>query len=299
VAEAILLSDEEFELGDTGLGGDLHYIVVRAENAQDAYDTARAQSVADGAETYFGIPAGHVGGKHIGGGVWEVNVSYSPRARTDAGAAAGNTPAGSGGSGSAGGQDPEELTSREWTLTTGGGTRHITRSLSVRYQASNGGNPAPNDGNLIGHDESGVAGLDIEDPVAVIRWTDKVPRVTIGYFVKMCRLTAKTNHQAWKGFDYSELLCSGIDLHYKDGNGWDRSVTLKYRQNQGDDDIDITEPGTSEADRLWIPAGVKKGWDYIDVRYTKKVDGGFEVQVPTRVYVHQVYDAEDFNDFQL
>jgi hypothetical protein len=298
MAEAILLSDEEFELGDTGLGGDLHYIVVRAENAQDAYDTARAQSVADGAETYFGIPAGHVGGKHIGGGVWEVNVSYSPRARTDAGAAAGNTPAGSG-AGSAGGQDPEEAAPREWSLTTGGGTRHITRSISVPYQANRDGSICPNDGNLIGHTAEGVAGLDIEDPVAVIRWTDKVPRVTLGYFFTACTMTAKTNHQAWKGLEPQSALCSGIDLHFKDGNGWDRSVTLKVREgSKADEDPTVISPADEYGPAFTLPID-KLGWWHIDVRYTKKVANGFEVQVPTRVYVHQVYDTEDFNWFQI
>jgi hypothetical protein len=257
MAEAILLSDEEFELGDTGLGGDLHYIVVRAENAQDAYDTARAQSVADGAETYFGIPAGHVGGKHMGGGVW-------------------------------GG-----------TSGTARGPRHITRSISVPYQANRDGSICPNDGNLIGHTAEGVAGLDIEDPVAVIRWTDKVPRVTLGYFFTACTMTAKTNHQAWKGLEPQSALCSGIDLHFKDGNGWDRSVTLKVREgSKADEDPTVISPADEYGPAFTLPID-KLGWWHIDVRYTKKVANGFEVQVPTRVYVHQVYDTEDFNWFQI
>lgn len=320
MANAHLLSEEDFEVGNTGLGGTRRYLVTGAADSDEAYDAAVDQMIADGYTTYFGIPIGTISGRHLGGGVYEISIVYDPNARTLAPDGSGNTPAGSGGAGSGGGENPDAEMPREWTLTTGGGTRHITRSVATTYAVKKFNVPiAPwGDNGLIGSSENGVAGLDVIDVEPVIRWNDRVATVTIGYFHTMCRMTAKVNLYDWKGFFAGELLCCGVDLNYKDGDAWERSVTLKYSKNQGsvpwedapgigNNDAIVIIPGDPDPEVdtpiLQIDPVVyrKPGWHHIDVRYKKvpNEQGTGMTLEPTHLYVHKVYDEIDFDNFQL
>jgi hypothetical protein len=318
-ASAIFLSESEFEVGNTAAGGTRHYMVLRADDDPDAYAAAVEQAEEDGNLTYFGIPIGTIRGRHLGGGVYEVDIVYDPNARTLAPEGSGNTP--SGGSSTPPGTDPDAHMGREWTLTTGGGTRHITRSRKVTHAAKKFNIPIGEwtANNLIGESETGVAGLDIVDAAPIVRFNDKVPYVTVGYYRKMSELTGRVNRDNWDGFNAGELLNVGMDLHFKSGDGWDRSVTMNFSKNQGErafrdypgigeefnDEIVIIPGADPDVDLpiLSVDPGVyrKKGWEHLDVRYVRKpnADGSGMILEPSHFYIHEVYETGEFAAMQL
>jgi hypothetical protein len=294
-AVAYLLSESGFEIGNTGLSGRRRYIVVGATDDDVAYATARAKAIAEGFQTYFGIPIGSISGAHLGGNVYHVDIKYDPAARTEAAPAVGGVPGGGGGT-PAGGEDPSQQMGREWSLSTGGGTRHIVRSrrtvkvtLPTEFE-NNPEAPRPDYRQVIGLTDTGPEGTDVIAPDPTIRVRRKLAQLTLGYFLLLCRMTATVNLGHWKGFAEGELLFAGADADYRDGDGWNISYTFRFSRN---------EIAVQVSNSLTVIN--KRGHDYLWVRYADAAEpvAGVMIKVPKEAMLEEVYEYRDFNALEI
>ena len=175
----------------------------------------------------------------------------------------------------------------KFTFDTGGGTQHVTQSLST---AGRYGKSSAKYQGAIGFDGKNVQGVDITVPVfnfTESHWfTDA--QMSQGFKLTLFRLTGKTNAQAFRGFSGGEVLFLGAG-----GN------------RQGDDPSDKWEltykfaamPNRSNFSIGGITVVSKLGWEYLWVRYQDDVDDDNQeaIKVPVAVYVERVYEGANFS----
>jgi hypothetical protein len=181
------------------------------------------------------------------------------------------------------GDDPETV----YTFDTGGGTQHITQSLSTRnrYPAS-----APDYQGAIDYDGENVAGVDIIQPVYNFTETHFLPRSTVTQSFRnaLARKTGMYNNDGFRGYDPGEVLflgASGVRRGDRREDLWEITYRFAVSQNRSS----FTVGGIAVATKL--------GWDYLWVRYADEVDDALKqvVKKPVAVYLEKVYYGTDFS----
>lgn len=211
-------------------------------------------------------------------------------------------------------QDPLR---RSRSFDTSGGTTHITQTplygqlssqtiggvLTIepagnaesRYPSS-GENAAPVQYGAIGVDGNSVQGVDIVIPA--LQWTENydVPAqyVTTNYIKVVSALTGTVNKDPFRGFAGGEVLfmgCTGSqDWDAEKGNSpW--SLSYRFVASQNADGETGSRPKLKIGT---IEDVVKKGHEYLWVRYEDEVSDGTVLKKPKHVYVNQVYYTSNF-----
>jgi hypothetical protein len=185
------------------------------------------------------------------------------------------------------GDDPETV----YTFDTGGGTQHITQSISTRnrYPAS-----APDYEGAVGYDGENVAGVDIIQPVYNFTETHFLPRTTVTetFRARLARKTGMYNNDAFRGFDPGEVLFLGAS-GVRRGDGREDLWEITYRFAVSQNRSSFTVGGISVATKL--------GWDYMWVRYADEVDDTVKqvVKKPVAVYIEKVYYGTNFGSLGI
>ena len=185
-------------------------------------------------------------------------------------------------------QEPPETGDSSFSFDTGGGTQHITQSLSTigRYAASG---TAPDFKGAIGVTHDNVEGVDITVPVYNFSETHylSAAQVTTAYKGTLFQLTGKVNNGSFRGLAAGECLFLG--------------ASGSRRGTGPDDDWEITFRFAGSPNRTGITVGpisgiAKKGWEYLWVRYADTEDTGSNtlVKQPVAAYVEKVYEDGNF-----
>lgn len=191
--------------------------------------------------------------------------------------------------------EPEPL-KRARSFDTGGGTSHMTQALDERRY----GTGAPDQKKAIGVDDERVAGVDVVEPA--LQWSESydVPAayVTAAYIKTVSRLTGTTNDAEFRTFAAGEVLfvgCSGTqEWDEKKGDGpWTLTYKFIASPNAGSGE---TLPALTVGD---ISGVVKKGHEYLWVRYESAVDSQTLIKKPRHVYVNRVYRESDFSQLGI
>jgi hypothetical protein len=201
------------------------------------------------------------------------------------------------------GQDNEEQEAplrRTRSFDTGGGTQHITQAEAEQRYAATG--TAPNQNKAIGVDGDSVAGVDVIVPA--LQWTETydVPStyVTATYIKSVAALTGTVNNAAFRSFQPGEVLfagCSGNqEWDSEKGDGpWSLSYKFVASPNRGLP-TGVSGPATAAAIDVGSIGGiVKKGHEYLWIRYEAAVDGSDLLKRPKYAYVNQVYREASFS----
>ncbi len=247
---------------DELLSTELHYIVQGT-----ADDLAAMQAVRGTAPTtHNDLERGEISLEPVAATRWEATVQYNTA-------------------------DTElEEGESSFSFDTGGGSQHITQSLSTvnKYVASG---TAPDFKGAIGVTKDSVEGVDITVPVYTFSETHILADADVDdtYKGKLFSLTGKTNDDTFKGFAIGEVLFQGASGS-KRGNG-DWEITFNFAASPNKTGLTVGD----------ITAVAKKGWEYLWVRYEDAVDAtaGAMVKKPLAAYIEKVYDAGDFSDLGI
>lgn len=181
------------------------------------------------------------------------------------------------------GDDPETV----YTFDTGGGTQHITQSISTRDRFPTS---SPDYEGAIGYDGESVAGADIITPQYNFTETHFLPRtiVTETFRARLARKTGMYNNDPFRGFDPGEVLFLGAS-GVRRGDGRDDLWEITYRFAVSQNRSSFTVGS--------IFVAFKKGWDYMWVRYADEVDAAASqvIKRPVAVYIEQVYESGNFS----
>jgi hypothetical protein len=236
--------------------------------------TARSLAASSTASDYDGLirtsialePI-HVDTAHPGASLWEVTVQYGKK------------------------EEPEEGEST-FQFDTGGGTRHVTQSLSTVSSHAPAGKTAPDFQGAIGVTHDSVEGVDITVPVYHFSETHYLPdsQVTLTYRGELFGLTGKVNNASFKGLSAGECLFLGAAGSQR-GFGEDWEITFKF----------AASPNASGLDVGPITGIAKKGWEYLWVRYADVEDAAAKtlVKQPVAAYVEKVYEEGDFSQLGI
>lgn len=176
-----------------------------------------------------------------------------------------------------------------WSLSTRGGTTHITTSKEVVNSVMAGGGAPPDYGNLIGVSAQGVRGVDV--PGMVISAAITIPTdLNLPIIRNLVRIDEpRTNSQPWLGMAAGEWLYVGCDAQGSDNGAGSLTIHLEGGQNleAGDDRLVLTSAIT-------LPE--KKAHDLVDVYYGTVEIGGFMVQEAKFAVIHRLFDSMSFAD---
>lgn len=235
---------------------------------------------------------------YLGDDAWQVTISYEKNGGDD--------------------ENQTDPLKRSRSFDTSGGTQHITQSpqyddtttavagpdglpITTRnytgeriYAATGVGTPTQF--GAIGVDGQSVNGVDIVVPA--LSWTETydVPSsyVTSTYIKRTAFITGSVNNAAFRSFRAGEVLfigCSGSQECDDDrGYGpWNLSYKFVASPNAGDNE-------TTKALKVGDISGiVKKGHEYLWIRYEDSVSQNTLLKKPKFVYVNQVYPESDFS----
>ena len=196
-------------------------------------------------------------------------------------------------------EEQEAPLRRTRSFDTSGGTQHITQAESEQRYAATG--TAPNQNKAIGVDGDSVAGVDVIVPA--LQWTETydVPSVyvTAAYIKGVASLTGTVNNAAFRTFQPGEVLfvgCSGNqEWDEEKGDGpWSLSYKFVASPNRGLP-TGVSGPATAAAINVGTISNiVKKGHEYLWIRYEAAVDGSDLLKRPKYAYVNQVYREANF-----
>lgn len=181
----------------------------------------------------------------------------------------------------------------QFSFDTGGGSQHVTNSLSTISKTPASGT-APDFKGAIGVTVDSVEGVDITTPVFNFEITKYKDSVSQAYLEAVYDLTGKTNNaQVQFTIDGVTLTFAAGELLFLGGSGgktagsgqW--SINYKFAGSPNRTSIAVGD--------ITVPA--KKGWEYLWVRYQDMEDGAAKTLVkrPLAAYVEQVYETGDFS----
>ena len=183
--------------------------------------------------------------------------------------------------------EPPQTGDSSFSFDTGGGTQHVTQSISTVQKYAPPGKTAPDFKGAVGVTHEAVEGVDITVPVYSFSETHYLPNATVtpAYKGKLFSLTGKTNNAAFKGCAAGECLFLGA-------SGSKRSAQ---------DDWEITFRFAASPNRTGIMGIAKKGWEYLWVRYADADDADAKaiVKRPVAAYVEKVYEEGSFADLGI
>ncbi len=183
-------------------------------------------------------------------------------------------------------KEPPETGDSSYQFDTGGGTQHITQSLTTKGRYPAPGFAAPGFGGAIGVTHEDVEGVDITVPVYSFSETHYVDmeHVTDAYKMALFALTGKVNSGAFRNFAAGEVLFLGASGAKRGEDNWE--IGFRFAASPNVTDLRIGH----------ITIAAKRGWEYLWVRYTDVEDVGAKMLVkqPVAAYVEQVYEECDF-----
>lgn len=178
-----------------------------------------------------------------------------------------------------------------FSFDTSGGTQTITQSLQTigKYPAET----APDLGGAINYDDEQVNGVEIVQKVLNFTETGffAAGTITTNFRKKLASMTGKTNSASWRGYDAGELLFRGVTGSGKTHLPCELTFSFSYSENRSNFTVgDITVSN-------------KKGWEYMWVRYGKKIDTStgkpFLVKRPIAVYVEKLFEEVSFTELGI
>ena len=186
--------------------------------------------------------------------------------------------------------DPPQTGDSSFNFDTGGGSQHVTQSLSTISKHAASGTP-PDFKGAVGVTHDNVEGVDITVPVYNFSETHYLADATVtsAYKGTLFSLTGKVNSGSFKGFAAGEVLFLGAS-----------------GSKRGEDDWEITFRFAASPNRTGITIGDmtgidKKGWEYLWVRYEDAEDTAAKalVKKPTAAYVEKVYEEGSFSSLGI
>ncbi len=207
--------------------------------------------------TYAGLPLANYRISPFGNGMWDVHVRYDSR-------------------------EPDESS---YTFDTGGGTQHITQSLSTIAKKAKAGETPPDFKQAIGVTTDSVEGVDITIPVFNFTETHYIAAslVTGTYKLTLFALTGKVNNGTFKGFAAGEVLFLGAPGSKRGDDEWE--ITFRFAASPNVTGLVVGD----------LEAIDKKGWEYLWVRYADAENEKVLVKQPAAVYVEKVYESGNFS----
>jgi len=180
----------------------------------------------------------------------------------------------------------EQTSEALYSFDTGGGSQHITQSISTVNRYAPAGKTAPNCEGAIGVDETSVSGCDIIVPTYNFSETYIMDAsdITDAYKGILFNLTGKVNASAWRHYQAGEVLFQGASGSKRGKGDWEMS--FKFAANPNKTNIAIGA----------ITGIAKKGWEYLWVKYADSDDTNANALIkrPVAVYVEQVYEYGNF-----
>jgi len=245
----------EAEEGESKSSAELIYTAVGSDD--DVAIRAAVESTIP--SDYLGLPLASYRISPQGNGIWEVVARYDSRE-----------------------PDPDES---QYTFDTGGGTQHITQSISTVASYDSEGGTAPNFKQAIGVSTDSVEGVDITVPVFNFTETHIIADtlVTGTYKLALFALTGQVNNAAFKGFAAGEVLFLGASGSKRGTDDWE--ITFRFAASPNVTGLTIGD----------ITGVAKKGWEYLWIRYADAEDEHTLVKQPVAAYVEQVYQYGDFS----
>jgi hypothetical protein len=184
---------------------------------------------------------------------------------------------------------PPDTGDSTFSFDTGGGTQHITQSLSTVNSYAASGTP-PDFGGAVGVANDNVEGVDITVPVYNFSETHYLAPATVdgAYKATLFSLTGKVNSDAFRGFSPGEVLFLGA-AGTRRGTGSDDDWEIQYRFAASPNRTGLTVGAITGVE--------KKGWEYMWVRYADDVDDAAKalIKKPVAVYIEKVYDDAAFS----
>lgn len=261
-----LTCEEKFDSRSRVFGesAELLYVVRGTEDDNVALNKILATSPEDFREMLRGKPEI----EPLGGGIWLGTVPYYMAS-----------------------QEVIDPFNTVMNFDTSGGTHHITQSIRTvgRYPAT-----APNFKGAIGYDGKNVNGVDILVPALNLSETHNFPAamITTGYIANLSRKTGMYNSDSFRGFEPGEVLFSGASgTRSEDTINPVWEVTFNFMVSRNRKNFRVGD----------IQVGLKRGWDYMWVRYDDEVDesAGDIIKTPAAVYIEQVYEATNFSSLGI
>jgi hypothetical protein len=177
----------------------------------------------------------------------------------------------------------------EFSFDTGGGTQHITQSLSTVGAYAAPGEACPSFGGAIGVTRDSVEGVDITVPV--YNWTETHylddAYVSSSYKASLFHLTGKVNQSSFRGFEPGEVLFLGASGSRRADEDWE--ITFRFAASPNRRGLTVGQ----------ITGIRKRGWEYLWVRYADAEDSGVLVKRPVSAYVEQVYEYGNFSQLAI
>jgi hypothetical protein len=177
----------------------------------------------------------------------------------------------------------------EFSFDTGGGTQHVSNSLSTTGKFAPAGQTAPDFKQLIGVTADSVEGVDVQVPAFSFTVTRYMASgdLSSGYVSSLYNLTGCVNT------DTVNLNVDGVQLTFQPGELLFMGATGRKR---GQDDWEVTLHFSASQNRQNFTVGDititnKLGWEYLWIRYDDRVDANAKklVKVPIAAYVEKVY----------
>lgn len=277
-------------LGTRGtLSKDVSYVVLGATSedqihlAANAYISANVPTWSYPNNPLVSLLAQGYDVEYLGDDAWRVTVHYERQGADD---------------------DRRQLPiKRARSFDTAGGTEHKTQCIRgagnvvpLRKWKASGEDPFfSDDETAIGFDGEQVHGVDIIAPA--LQWTEQydVPSnyVTAAYIKSVAALTGTVNIASFRTFAAGEVLfagCQGSQQWDSEAGDGPWSLTYKFiaMPNAGSGQ---TLPALQIGD---IDGIVKRGHDYLWVRYSRQVQGNTVLPKAEAVYVGKVYRDGNF-----
>lgn len=174
-----------------------------------------------------------------------------------------------------------------FSFELGGGTAKILVSKEVI--ASYGTSPPTCDGS-IGATADGVEGCEIFVPSyswsEIWRFNPADADATYRNKVKAL-LAAPVNNATFRGYPAGEVLFMGATGSQTGQN--ETEVTFKFSQS----------PNVTSLTVGGLTGIAKKGWEFLDQRFTEAVVNNILVKTLQFIYIHRVYDSGDFTTLNI
>ncbi len=172
-----------------------------------------------------------------------------------------------------------------YQFETGGGTTHITHSISTIQSVRVGGDPTANFYNAIGWSGSEIAGCDIVSPNFTFSETHVIEESAVdgAYKLALFNATGKANNATFKGFAAGEVLFLGASGSQRQDGTWE----ISYRFAASPNATGLSIGGLTGIN--------KKGWEYLWIFYEDETSEELAVKKPVQANVEQVYATTAFS----
>ncbi len=189
--------------------------------------------------------------------------------------------------------EPPETGETAFAFETGGGTQHITQSMSTVGSYAPPGKTAPDFKGAIGVTHDNVEGVDIGVPVFNFSVTWYRASMSSTYIGNLFNLTNKVNDAVFT------VTIDGVQVSFAAGEVLFRGASGGKR---GSGDWEITGRFSASPNRTNLTVGSitgisKKGWEYMWVRYADAEDSAAKaiVKEPVAAYIEKVYEDGNFS----